>query len=145
MSLKSKAQQVLEILKSGGFEVSGKWLDLSDDFKFCADNSKIYRPDNFDFLLHSHSCASYKTIVEVTEETTQVAAKRLFSEGAEDLVLLNFASAWNPGGGFINGAKAQEEDLARCSSLYPCLVMHSDAKKLRTFVATPCGVGNWRR
>ncbi len=97
MSLKSKAQQVLEILKSGGFEVAGKWLDLSDDFKFCADNSKIYRPDNFDSLLRSHSCGRYKTIVEVTEETTQVAAKRLFLEGAEDPVVLNFASAWNPG------------------------------------------------
>ena len=122
MSLKSKSQQVLEILKSGGFEISGKWLDLSGDFKFCADNSKTYRPDDFDSLLHSHSCKRYKTIVEVTEETTQVAAKRLSSEGAEDPVLLNFASAWNPGGGFINGAKAQEEDLARCSSLYPCLI-----------------------
>jgi uncharacterized protein (TIGR02452 family) len=38
------------------------------------------------------------------------------------LVLLSFASARNPGGGFINGAKAQEEDLARCSGIYPCLL-----------------------
>jgi uncharacterized protein (TIGR02452 family) len=36
--------------------------------------------------------------------------------------LLSFASARNPGGGFINGAKAQEEDLARCSGIYPCLL-----------------------
>ena len=90
MPLKSKAQQVLEILKSGSFEISEKWLGLSDDFKFCAENSKIYRPDDFDSLLHSHSYESYETIFEVTEEIAQIAAKRLFVEGAENPVLLNF-------------------------------------------------------
>lgn len=34
---------------------------------------------------------------------------------------LNFASAKNPGGGFLGGAQAQEESLARASGLYPTL------------------------
>jgi uncharacterized protein (TIGR02452 family) len=32
-----------------------------------------------------------------------------------------FASAKNPGGGFLTGAQAQEESIARSSALYPCL------------------------
>ena len=37
------------------------------------------------------------------------------------MICLNFASAKNPGGGFLGGSQAQEEALARASGLYPCL------------------------
>ncbi|MEO6575413.1 MAG: TIGR02452 family protein, partial [Polyangiaceae bacterium] len=58
-----------------------------------------------------------------TTETTAQAARRLAErEGELGAVALNFASAKNPGGGFLGGAKAQEEDLARCSALYECLL-----------------------
>jgi uncharacterized protein (TIGR02452 family) len=36
--------------------------------------------------------------------------------------VLNFASAKHPGGGFLGGAKAQEESLARSSGLYHSLL-----------------------
>jgi uncharacterized protein (TIGR02452 family) len=41
---------------------------------------------------------------------------------ADDVLCLNFASAKNPGGGFLNGSQAQEESLARASGLYACLL-----------------------
>ncbi|TNF32673.1 MAG: TIGR02452 family protein, partial [Deltaproteobacteria bacterium] len=63
-----------------------------------------------------------ETRIEVTDETTQVASRRLvLDEGVDDVAVLDFASAVQPGGGFLVGAKAQEEDLCRCSGLYPCL------------------------
>ncbi len=63
--------------------------------------------------------------IEVTDETTLQALHRLTRECGAGPVprvcVLNFASAKNPGGGFKKGSAAQEESLARSSSLYPCL------------------------
>ncbi|MEU4658913.1 TIGR02452 family protein [Streptomyces sp. NPDC023723] len=59
-----------------------------------------------------------RTSVEVTGEGSLAAARRL----GGDVAVLNFASARNPGGGYLNGAQAQEEALCRGSALYTCLL-----------------------
>jgi uncharacterized protein (TIGR02452 family) len=63
-----------------------------------------------------------RTAIAVTDESTVAALIRLGAIAGGPLACLNFASAKNPGGGFLGGAQAQEEALARASALYPCLV-----------------------
>ena len=64
--------------------------------------------------------APVDTSFEVTGESSMEAARRLALAGP--VAVLNFSSARNPGGGYLNGAQAQEEALCRASALYTCLI-----------------------
>lgn len=121
MSLKRVASENLQICERGRYEApSGRVVDLRDAVDHAVSGTVLYAPGELDLFCVPEGPPPR---IELTGETTSEAARRLVvDEAISDVVALNFASARNPGGGFLTGAKSQEEDLARASALYPCVV-----------------------
>lgn len=124
---KAIAEDTLEILDKGFYNNKlGEKVDIALIQKKAEDNTRLFRPQELQELLDSlKKDNSFQTKYEVTNETTLDAARRLAGEGLQEVTCLNFASAKNPGGGFLGGALAQEECIARASGLYPTLLKAS--------------------
>lgn len=123
------AQETLDIMAAGKYiNQQQQEVNISADLKYAVANTIHYKPEDFDTVFIQRNnllekAPATKCTFTVTSETTFAAARRLIvDEGHKDVCCLNFASAKNPGGGFLGGAQAQEEALARASGLYECLI-----------------------
>jgi len=123
MAKNKQAMEVLAIIDRGGYEVDGAVVSIDAARRAAVDGGRLYTPDELDALRRNLPTGPPPAI-EVVDATTQQVAQTLAAAGG--VALLNFASARNPGGGFLNGARAQEEDLCRCSALYPALLPHQE-------------------
>lgn len=123
----TKAQETLNIIENGYYYVSDKKIQLNDSIEKSVEATRLYTPDSFknvacdvEQLLKERE---YQTVIEVVNCTSMEAAEKLVKEEGR-VGCLNFASAKNPGGGFLGGSQAQEESLARASTLYPTLMKY---------------------
>jgi uncharacterized protein (TIGR02452 family) len=98
----------------------GTPVPVKEALEAAASGTRCHQPD--EPLNPPRPGAGEPTRVEVTSEKSLDAARRLCDAGPGEVAVLNFASARNPGGGYLRGAKAQEEDLCRESLLYTCLL-----------------------
>ena len=129
--LKQIAEETVAALKQGSYVApSGGTVDFAPLLQRCVDNTRCYRPETLTELrdqVLARPAATYPTEFELVNETTLEGSARLVASGKyQHIGVLNFASAKNPGGGFLGGAKAQEESLARSSGLYHSLLRCPD-------------------
>ncbi len=101
---------------------SGRTISVAADLARAVAATRDVRPEVPLEAPRSTSMARRSpVVVTVVDGTSLASARALAARGVVPLVL-NFASAKKPGGGFLAGARAQEESLARSSALYPCLL-----------------------
>jgi uncharacterized protein (TIGR02452 family) len=123
------ARETVEILEQGFYlSHSDDLVEISLALESAVTNSILYKPEMFTAVSEQRdklfeTQPAKQTTFEVVNATTLEVAKELY-ERYENLSIacLNFASAKNPGGGFLGGSQAQEESLARSSGLYSCLM-----------------------
>ncbi|WP_299677530.1 TIGR02452 family protein [uncultured Dokdonia sp.] len=96
-------------------------VDIKAIQQQAVERTRFYTTEDLNTIIDTTELnKTFSTQFEVIEETTIQSILRTVSEGYLNPMCLNFASAKNPGGGFFNGAQAQEESIARSSGLYPC-------------------------
>eukprot|EP01083_Nonionella_stella_P027245 74994_1 len=125
------ASATKEIMKHKSFihPDTKRRVNIAKDMEYSYENSELYSENHsFRYInIDKDKLRKYKTMeIEINHETTLDCAYRLTSQYGTDIkiAMLNFSSARNPGGGWDTGAIAQEESIARSSTLIHAITQY---------------------
>ena len=120
------ANQTIKIVKDGKYmlgdrEVLFPAVKTDSVIVISPEDGKTYLEKGISSLMRDEMCR----INVVNADSFQ--AGRMY----KNPLVMNFANAHNPGGGFLLGANAQEEALCRCSSLYMSITSSAASEMYR--------------
>ncbi len=113
------AEDTIAVLERGQYQVDGATVSLRDAIDRAIEGTVEYPPER---EVANPPAGDAATRVRVENIGALAAARRLLDEGHARVCVLNFASAYLAGGGWLRGSQAQEEALVRVSALYPSLL-----------------------
>lgn len=126
MNLIQVAKETIKISKDGKYRVGEKEILFPE--RGWTTVQVITPKDGEELLQWKLEEKFYKNICDFTvcnADSFQAA------RSMEHPLVMNFANAHNPGGGFLLGATAQEEALCRCSTLYQSIHSEQAAEMYR--------------
>ncbi|MGW1184674.1 TIGR02452 family protein [Streptomyces drozdowiczii] len=122
--LRGIARETENIVEAGSYRtVNGREISIEKDVAAALAGTRLYGPEPVPVAVLDRDRTP---AIEVTGESSLEAAARMTRERPGRIAVLNYASARNPGGGYLNGAQAQEEALCRASALYATLLRVPD-------------------
>ncbi|OCH93491.1 hypothetical protein OBBRIDRAFT_790198 [Obba rivulosa] len=137
---KRVGEETFETIRRGTYRLDNEdhAYDLSTRTNYSARNTEYYPPDSLLSTWNSTPSSPNPTgcdqpRISILDISTLDGARLLAATHSGDpqqapipkIGVLNFASATKPGGGVLSGAQAQEESIARSSTLYPTLMTPS--------------------
>ena len=138
INLVKVARETYKVIKEEKYTNSnGRTITLDKLITPSVRCSKLYTDKILsDFESHSQK---YEMNILVTSESTLQAGFRLRDQ---NVCVLNFANAIHPGGGWLTGARAQEESIMRASALDASLKNHMGYYKKNAIYNNPLYLDN---
>lgn len=135
------ADETLAAIERGEVQHQGSTYLIREAIAHSIENTLFFPPDSTLATWSTAAPASRSALpgqLELCEGSTLQRVRALLQElnanaainadGPARVGVLSFASATKPGGGFLTGAQAQEESIARASTIYASLVTQTAAR-----------------